>query len=297
MGKVFSFLMMMFLAGFGLVNSAYAELSTSPREGFYLRADLGTAQYQKTVSPVSYRLYEAYSIDIFHNGNITYYANAQIKKADNDIVALGFGYQLTHNFRVEFMGEFRTGYEYKSRINLYDKIAYNDDVFYTPLNFEADIKTYVGMLNFYYDATNLKTYITSRAFFIPYIMGGIGYARHYVKNALQYDSNNYTNLDPNLVGNADKTTVLEHAKITKDSLVKTFGVGISFYPLSFIGFDVAIRYFDLGEIDMAFPEYSANVIDKAASTDPTSFKMLREFGKHAISNKGTEFRLGAMLAF
>jgi len=128
-------------------------------------------------------------------------------------------------------------------------------------------------------------------------MGGVGYARHYISNAIQLDENAYASLVAGMVLLTDKTTALDSPSITNHSFAQTVGVGISFYLFSFFGIDASFRYVDLGNVEIEFPAYSANVIDETTTTNATTFTMYRTINSHKINTQGTEARVGVIIAF
>lgn len=133
-----------------------AAIAAPAYEGFYLRADLGLGQWNG----------EFGQQDLASNGGS--FIDSSFDR--NGVIIGGIGWQAGNGLRFDVTGEYRAGAGLDAR----DKISLQLDVPLGALQantaYAAGIKSYVGMLNGYWDIARLDS-VT------PYVGAGIGFAR------------------------------------------------------------------------------------------------------------------------
>lgn len=213
-----------------------AAIAAPAYEGFYLRADVGLGQWDG----------EFGQQDLANNGGS--FVDSSFDR--NAVIIGGIGWQAGNGLRFDVTGEYRAGAGIDARDNLSIQLDDPPGDLQANTAYAADIKSYVGMLNAYWDIARLDS-VT------PYIGAGIGFAHSEVYDVTTASTATFTDEVTREQTKFGATGFSEPASRTK--LAWSLMAGASIDLDADTKLDLGYRYLNL-DAGSAFPATSGLLV-------------------------------------
>ncbi|MEZ5924678.1 MAG: outer membrane beta-barrel protein [Hyphomicrobiaceae bacterium] len=206
------------------VDADNFQISAPAYQGFYIRADVGVADWS---------LGTLDQAELAENGG----SFADSSLARSAVLGGGLGWAFRNGFRLDLTGEHRTKARLAARDNLTVDLVDPDGALQANTDYAGHLGSYVGLLNGYWD-------IMHAGRFTPYVGAGIGVARSELSGFTTASSSIFTDAD---TGEQARVAVTgESASHSTTKFAWALMAGTSIDLTRDAKLDLGYRYLNLG---------------------------------------------------